>query len=95
MTAEPASDLIGWVRQGERIFGQVLQSLRRCSEIEAAAQRLAQENQRLQEEIEATREELHQLRAERLEAAESLKTIAEHVTQLATAALQRLSRRVL
>jgi hypothetical protein len=40
------------------------------------------------------REELHQLRAERVEAAESLKAIAEHVTRLATAALQRLGRPV-
>jgi predicted nuclease with TOPRIM domain len=94
MAAELASDIIEWVRQGEQVFGQVLQALRRCGEIEMTGERLAKENRRLQDEMQAIRDELHQLRAERLEAAETLKTIAEHVTQLATAALQRLGRRV-
>jgi predicted nuclease with TOPRIM domain len=55
---------------------------------------LASDNQRLQQEMDAMREELHRLRSERLEAAETLKAIAEHVTRLASVALQRLGRPV-
>jgi hypothetical protein len=40
------------------------------------------------------RAELEVLRSERMEAAETLKAIAEHVTRLATVALQRLGKRV-
>ena len=54
---------------------------------------LANANCELLEEIQAIREELQQLRAERIEAAETLKTFAEHVTQVATLALQRLGKR--
>lgn len=86
MATDPASDVVRWVQEGERLFGQALQALQR-------AEMLAKENQQLREEIQAIREELDSLRAERLEAAETLKTFAEHVTQVATLALQRLGRR--
>jgi len=86
MATDPASDVVRWVQEGERLFGQALQTLQR-------AEILAKENQRLREEIQAIREELDALRAERLEAAETLKTFAEHVTQVATLALQRLGKR--
>jgi predicted nuclease with TOPRIM domain len=55
---------------------------------------LAKDNQRLQQEMDSMREELNRLRSERIEAAESLKAIAEHVTRLATVALQRLGKPV-
>ncbi len=93
MAIDPASEVLRWVHEGERLFGQVLHTLQRCREIEARADRLATENRKLLEEIQAIREELHELRAERLEAAETLKTFAEHVTQVATLALQRLGKR--
>ncbi len=86
MATGPAADVVRWVLEGERLFGEALQGLQR-------AEMLAQENQRLREEIQAIREELDALRAERLEAAETLKTFAEHVTQVATLALQRLAKR--
>jgi len=86
MATDPASDVVRWVQEGERLFGQALQMLQR-------AEILAKENQRLREEIQAIREELDALRAERLEAAETLKAFAEHVTQVATLALQRLGKR--
>ncbi|HEY7437699.1 MAG TPA: hypothetical protein VIE41_21330 [Methylomirabilota bacterium] len=87
MTSDPATDVLRWVREGEKLFGQVLQSLHYCDT-------LASDNQRLQQEMDAMREELHRLRSERLEAAETLKAIAEHVTRLASVALQRLGRPV-
>lgn len=93
MTAEPTSDVLRWVTEGERLFGEVLQTLHQCREVTGRAELLVVENQRLQDEMQAMREELHHLRAERVEAAETLKAFAEHVTQLATLALQRLGRR--
>ena len=48
----------------------------------------------LRAELQAARTELDFFRAERIEAAESLKAIAEHVTRLASAALQRLGKPV-
>lgn len=92
MATPPSSDVVRWVQEGERLFGQVLQMLHRYQEVEMAAGTLAKENQRLQKEVDAIRDELHQLRAERIEAAETLKAFAEHVTQLATLALQRLGK---
>jgi len=87
MTTDAASDVLRWVREGEKIFGQVLQTLQ-------YSETLARDNQRLQQEMDSMRAELLQLRSERIEAAETLKAIAEHVTRLATAALQRLGKPV-
>ena len=86
MATDPAADVVRWVQEGERLFGQALQTLQRV-------EMLTKQNQQLRDEIQAIREELNSLRAERLEAAETLKTFAEHVTQVATLALQRLGRR--
>jgi len=93
MTTTFSSDVVRWVQEGERLFGQVLQILHRYQGVETKAETLEKENQRLLEEMQAMREELHHLRAERIEAAETLKAFAEHVTQLATLALQRLGKR--
>lgn len=93
MTTDPSPQVLQWVQEGERLFGQVLQTLRRYQEIESKAHTLEKENQRLREEVQAIRDDLHQLRAERIEAAETLKAFAEHVTQLATLAIQRLGKR--
>ena len=90
----PADEVLRWVQEGERLFGDVLQTLRRYQEVEVKAEALEGENQRMREEMQANREELRQLRAERIEAAESFKAIAEHVTRLATMALQRLGKPV-
>lgn len=92
MATDPASDVLRWVQEGERLFGETLRSLHRCREVERTAATLAQENRRLQDELRLIHEEVNRLRSERIEAAETLKAIAEHVTRLATAALQRLGR---
>jgi len=92
MGPSPTDEVLRWVQEGERLFGDVLQTLHRYQEVEMKAKALEGETQRMREEIQANREELRQLRAERLEAAESFKAIAEHVTRLATMALQRLGK---
>jgi len=94
MATDPPSDVLRWVQEGERLFGETLQSLHRCREVERTAATLAQENQRLQDELRLIHDEVSRLRSERIEAAETLKAIAEHVTRLATAALQRLGKPV-
>ncbi len=94
MAMDPSSDVVRWAQEGERLFGQLLRRLHHCREAELTTEALANENRRLHEEMQAIHQELHQLRAERVEAAESLKAIAEHVTRLATAALQRFGRPV-
>lgn len=86
MSGDLAPDLVGWVRNGERLFGLVLETLQRCEAVE-------QENRQLREQLEALREELNTFRVERLEAAEALKTFAEHVTRLATVTIDRLAAR--
>jgi predicted nuclease with TOPRIM domain len=80
-----APDVMRWVQDGERLFGCTLEALQRL-------ERLVAENRQLRDELDEVRAELERLRGERVEAAESLKAIAEHVTRLATAALQRLGR---
>jgi len=87
-------DLIGWVREGERLFGAVLLTLQDREQQRARADRLERENRQLREQIQTMSEELAVLRAERIEAAETLKAIAEQVTRLATVALQRLAKPV-
>lgn len=83
MSANPAPDLVRWVKEGEHLFGLVLQTLHRSREVEAKAEILARENDRL-------RAEVQDLEAQRLDTIETLKTFAEHVTRLASAAIQRL-----
>jgi hypothetical protein len=86
MNGDLAPELLGWVRDGERLFGLVLQTLQRCEALE-------HDNRRLQEELGSLREELATFKVERLEAAEALKTFAEHVTRLATVTIDRLAAR--
>ena len=88
------TELLTWVREGERLFGAVVGVLQQHEPLEARVTTLERENQQLREGLQAARAELEALRAERMEAAETLKAIAEHVTRLATVALQRLGKRV-
>ncbi len=90
MTADPASDLVRWVRDGEHLFRLTLESLQGATAARERLEALAQENAQLRQEAEILRRELDLLRAERLEVADTFKAFAEHVTRLATLALQRL-----
>lgn len=88
------TELLTWVREGERLFGSVVGVLQQQEPLQAKVTKLEQENWQLREELQVIRAELERFRAERVEAAETLKAFAEHVTLLATVALQRLGRRV-
>ena len=88
------SELLTWVREGERLFGSVVGVLQQQEPLHAKVTKLEQENWQLREELQVIRTELERFRAERVEAAETLKAFAEQVTLLATVALQRLGRRV-
>lgn len=90
MTADPASDLVRWVKEGEHLFRLTLESLQGAAALGSRVEDLAEENRRLREDNEALRRELDVLRAERLEVADTFKAFAEHVTHLATLALHRL-----
>lgn len=90
----PLGDLLGWVREGERLFGMMLGALQQQELLRKQAELAEQENRELRRDIQMIRAEVELLRAERIDAAESLKTIAEQVTQLVTAALRRLGRPV-
>ena len=85
-------ELLTWVREGERLFGAVVDVLQQHEPLQARVTTLERETHQLREALELARAELEVLRAERLEAAETLKAIAEHVTRLATVALQRLGK---
>jgi predicted nucleic acid-binding Zn-ribbon protein len=88
------TELLTWVREGERLFGAVVGVLQQHESLQARVTTLEQENRQLRDGLQAARAELEILRSERIEAAETLKAIAEHVTRLATVALQRLGKRV-
>jgi hypothetical protein len=90
MTADPASDLVRWVRDGEQLFRLTLESLQGAAAARDRLETLSRENAQLREEAATLRRELEVLRAERLEVADTFKAFAEHVTRLATLALQRL-----
>jgi hypothetical protein len=90
MTADPASDLVRWVKEGEHLFRLALESLQGAAALGSKVEELAEETRRLREDNEALRRELDVLRAERLEVADTFKAFAEHVTRLATLALRRL-----
>jgi hypothetical protein len=88
------AELLTWVREGERLFGAVVGALQQQEALRTQVEVLERENRDLRAELQAARAELEFFRAERIEAAESLKAIAEHVTRLASAALQRLGKPV-
>ncbi|HTI53494.1 MAG TPA: hypothetical protein VMC04_04635 [Verrucomicrobiae bacterium] len=90
MTADPAADLVRWVKEGEHLFRLTLESLQGAAALGSKVEELAEENRRLREDNAAIRQELDLLRAERLEVADTFKIFAEHVTRLATLALHRL-----
>ena len=90
MTADPAGDLVRWVKDGEQLFRLTLESLQGAAAARDRLEALSRENAQLREEAVALRRELEVLRAERLEVADTFKAFAEHVTRLATLALQRL-----
>ena len=90
MTADPASELVRWVRDGEHLFRLTLESLQGAAASRDKLEALARENAQFRQEAEVLRRELDLLRAERLEVADTFKAFAEHVTRLATLALQRL-----
>lgn len=89
MTADPASELVRWVKDGEHLFRLTLESLQGAAASRDKLEALARENAQLRQEAEVLRRELDLLRAERLEVADTFKAFAEHVTRLATLALQR------
>lgn len=89
---DSTTELLTWVREGERLFGAVVGVLQQHEPLRAQVTTLERENRQLREELQLARAELEVFRSERLEAAETMKAIAEHVTRLATAALQRLSK---
>ena len=88
------TELLAWVREGERLFGAVVGVLQQHGSLQGRVSTLERENQQLHEQLRMAQAELELFRSERLEAAETLKAIAEHVTRLATVALQRLGRPV-
>lgn len=90
MTVDPASDVVRWVKEGEHLFRLTLGRLQAAADLQARVDALAGENKNLREANQELRRELDLLRGERLEAAESFKALAEHVTRLATVAIQRL-----
>ena len=69
-----------------QVLRLVLQTLQRCEV-------LTRENRQLREDLQAVHDELGYLRAERAEAAETLKAFADRVTQVATIAIERLGAR--
>ena len=90
MPHDPAADLVRWVKDGEHLFRLTLESLQGAAASRDKLEALARENAQLRQEAEVLRRELDLLRAERLEVADTFKAFAEHVTRLATLALQRL-----
>jgi hypothetical protein len=94
MTTPGGPDLIGWVREGEHLFGAVLRTLQEQEWQRARADQLERENRELKQEIQVIREELAAHRAERVEVADTLRVFAEHVTHLAALAIGRLGNRV-
>lgn len=78
------------MKDGEHLFRLTLESLQGAAASRDKLEALARENAQLRQEAEALRRELDLLRAERLEVADTFKAFAEHVTRLATLALQRL-----
>jgi hypothetical protein len=88
-------ELLTWVREGERLFGAVVGVLQQHEPLQVRVTTLERETEQLRNALELARAELEVLRSERLEAAETLKAIAEHVTRLATVALQRLGKPII
>ncbi len=78
------------MKDGEHLFRLTLESLQGAAASRDKLEALARENAQLRQEAEVLRRELDLLRAERLEVADTFKAFAEHVTRLATLALQRL-----
>jgi type I site-specific restriction endonuclease len=78
---------------GEQIFASVLRTLQEHEWHRSRADRLERENGQLQDEMQVIQEELAAYRAEQVEVADTLRVFAEHVTQLATRAIERLGKR--
>lgn len=90
--ARPGPDRLG--TRGRATFrGRAAATLQEHEWHRQRAHRLERENRQLQEEIRVIREELAAYRAERVEVADTLRLFAEHVTQLATRAIERLGKR--
>ena len=69
------TELLTWVRDGERLFGTVVGVLQQHEPLHARVATLERETQHLREELEAARAELEFFRAERIEAAETLRPL--------------------
>ncbi len=90
MTTNLAPDIVRWVQEGEHLFSLVLETLHRHEELHRRTEAAEGESQRLREEIVRLRHEVDVLKAERAEVAETLKVFADHVTRLASQAIDRL-----
>jgi hypothetical protein len=90
MTADPAAELVRWVRDGEHLFRLTLQSLQGAAALGSKVEELAEETRRLREENDALRRELELLRAERLEVADTFKVCSSTTPRAGPASLSSL-----
>ena len=89
MATDPTSELTRWLADGQRFFGQCLETVENADRLQARNRTLERENEMLREEVTRLRQRIDVLQGDRNDMVAAFNDLAGHVTQVVDHILQK------
>lgn len=89
MATDPTSELTRWLADGQRFFGQCLETVENADRLQARNRTLERENEMFREEVTRLRQRIDVLQGDRNDMVAAFNDLAGHVTQVVDHILQK------
>jgi hypothetical protein len=89
MATDPTSELTRWLADGQRFFGQCLETVENADRLQVRNRTLERENEMLREEVTRLRQRIDVLQGDRNDMVAAFNDLAGHVTQVVDHILQK------